>query len=98
MEGDLPSRKGLLQIGQSIDGFRSLFGTRSSSADVTGSAVEGSKCTLEQDAVPELSFFASLQWRRNVPALPGSRLALTIQKPLTDPFHLLRRRLRIRDQ
>lgn len=33
MGGDSPSRKGLLQIGQSIDGFRSLFGTRSSSAD-----------------------------------------------------------------
>ena len=34
VEGDLPSRKGLLQIGQSMEGFKSLFGTRSSSADV----------------------------------------------------------------
>lgn len=75
MEGDLPSRKGLLQIGQSIDGFRSLFGTRSSSADVAGSAVEGSKLNFEQDAVPDFSFFASLQWRRNILALPGSRLS-----------------------
>lgn len=31
---DIPSKKGLPQIGQSIDGFRSLFGTRSSSAGV----------------------------------------------------------------
>ena len=31
MERTIPSRKGLPQIGQSIDGFRILLGTRSSS-------------------------------------------------------------------
>lgn len=33
---DVPSRNGLPQIGQSMEGFRSLFGTRSSSV-VAGS-------------------------------------------------------------
>ena len=52
MGGDSPSRKELLQIGQSIDGFRSLFGTRSSSADVARvSYGSGGRDTCEQDAV-----------------------------------------------
>lgn len=52
MGGDSPSRKGLLQIGQSIDGFRSLFGTRSSSADAARvSHGSGGRDTCEQDAV-----------------------------------------------
>lgn len=50
--GDLPSRKGLLQMGQSMDGLRSLLGTRSSSEGCLAGVSHGKalEATLGQGA------------------------------------------------
>lgn len=96
-----PSRKGLLQIGQSMDGFRNLFGTRSSSADVARvSYGSGGRDVCEQDAVLGIAKNEHPgSKRRNSPERESVNLStLTVQEPLTDPLDLLGRRLRIRHQ
>ncbi len=52
--GELPSRNGLLQIGQSIEGLRSLLGTRSSSRG--GGGVSGGSDGMRLDGNAVLGF------------------------------------------
>ena len=71
MESDSPSRKELLQIGQSIAGFRSLFGTRSSSADVVWvSYGSGERCVRTRCSSRDAHSSHPSSKRRNSPNLP----------------------------
>ena len=92
----IPSKKGLPQIGQSIEGFKDLLGTRSSSAGAA--RISHRDRVLKPETVREASFFKFEHQRRNIIIFTGVDFSLTIQKPLTNPLHLFRRRLRIRDQ
>ncbi len=58
--GKLPSRNGLLQIGQSIEGLRSLLGTRSSSRGGGGVSRGSDGMRLDGNVVSRFCFLASL--------------------------------------
>ena len=74
MKSDSPSRKGLLQIGQSIVGFRSLFGTRSSSADVAWvSYGSGERCLCTRCSSRDAHSSHLSSKRRNNPTFPRQK-------------------------